>query len=96
MNRDPSPEHDPALAAVVDALAGQATALDRAITRADLSSVTLPELRGLLGLVSEADDAIDKVLVAVDAANRAELTPSGLGSASHLPLKRRVKSPGFL
>jgi hypothetical protein len=44
MNRDDSPEHAPSPAALVDALVAQAAAFDRAMTRTDLSYVTVPEL----------------------------------------------------
>lgn len=71
MNRDASPEHDPALAAVVDALFERVALLDHAIQRADSSDASVAELRQLLGLVSAAEEAIDDVLVAVDAATAA-------------------------
>jgi hypothetical protein len=71
MDGDAYPEQEPTPEAVVDALVEQLAALDLAMTNADLSGASIEKLHTLLGLASAAEEASDRVFVAVVAANTA-------------------------
>jgi hypothetical protein len=71
MERDASSEAVLTNADVADAFFSHLDALVVALDGADVSRATPPQMRRLVAVMDEVADALDSVVAAVDAANRA-------------------------